>query len=221
MTLERFKMSSGSVMAYKEQFIEIYKAPNFSGSKMLWLRVDDVVVPSHIFIFDRQLACKFVKEEDTTNKIQFNNEKDLVVYLYTGQTDDSSKTPFFEPGYFDAHGKNSSHISQCSFLTEIDFGKVAAGVGKDITLVIQNLNPIPIGFERIKKRSIDDLKVTLEKVTDKFGNTVQPVWDGVPGVKQMLNSWENSQKMGLLIQPFEQVHIKFEINSMNEEQRDS
>ena len=84
MTLERFKMSSGSVMAYKEQFIEIYKAPNFSGSKMLWLRIDDVVVPSHIFIFDRQLSCKFVKEEDTTNKIQFNNDKDLVVYLYTG-----------------------------------------------------------------------------------------------------------------------------------------
>lgn len=48
MTLERFKMSSGSVMAYKEQFIEIYKAPYFNGNKMIWLRVDDVLVPSHI-----------------------------------------------------------------------------------------------------------------------------------------------------------------------------
>ena len=65
-------------------------------------------------------------------------------------------------------------------MTEIDFGKVATGVGKDITLVIQNLNPIPIGFEKIKKRSIDDLKVILEKVTDKYGNAVEPIWDRVP-----------------------------------------
>lgn len=105
----------------------------------------------------------------------------MVVYLYSGSSDDTSKSAFFEPGYFDSHGKNSSHITQCHFLTEIDFGKVATGVGKDITLVVQNLNPIPVGFEKIKKRSIDDLKVTLEKVTDKFGNVVEPVWDRNPG----------------------------------------
>jgi predicted transcriptional regulator len=61
-------------------------------------------------------------------------------------------------------------------LTEIDFGKVATGVGKDITFVIENLNPIPVVFEKIKKRSIDDLKVILSKVTDKFGNEVVPIW---------------------------------------------
>lgn len=123
----------------------------------------------------------------------------MLVYLYAGTTDDNTKAPFFEPGYFESQGKNSSHITQCQFLTEIDFGKVATGVSKDITLVIYNMNPIPVVFEKMKKRSIDDLRVSLTKVTDKMGNIVEPIWKNKPADKVVLNSFKNNQKMGMII----------------------
>ena len=84
-------------------------------------------------------------------------------------------------------------------MTEIDFGKVATGVSKDITLVIYNMNPIPVVFEKMKKRSIDDLRVSLTKVTDKMGNIVEPIWKNKPADKVVLNSFKNNQKMGMII----------------------
>jgi hypothetical protein len=102
--LERFLMSSGTVVSYKEQYIELYKAPYFNGNKMVWLKIDDVMVPQHVQIFDRNLFCKYINTGQQRQGVTSvkGEQKDVVVYLYTGTDDNSSRTAFFETGYFES-----------------------------------------------------------------------------------------------------------------------
>lgn len=93
---------------------------------------------------------------------------------------------------------------------------------KNSTLIITNTNPVPVTIEQALKAQMDDLSIELIKATDKFGNVSTPKWkvDSVipiqaqkTGVLEMTNSIRIKKYVGLVIQPFQSVHLNFNIKA--------
>jgi predicted transcriptional regulator len=65
----------------------------------------------------------------------------------------------------------------------VGFGDIQAGVAKSKILKIININPMKIVLHSITKNLLDDMSITLSRITDKEGNTVAPTWVDLPASK--------------------------------------